>query len=97
MLREIRELLRLGLPAASQLVLEVGAFGLATVFAGRISPIALAAHQIVLNYAALAFMVPLGISAAAAIATGHALGAGDPRRARRSGLLALASAAASCC
>jgi MATE family multidrug resistance protein len=89
-MREIRELLRLGLPAASQLVLEIGAFGLATVFAGKISPIALAAHQIVLNYAALGFMVPLGISAAAAIATGRALGAGDPKRARLSGLLALA-------
>ena len=88
-MREIRELLRLGLPAASQLVLEIGAFGLATVFAGKISPIALAAHQIVLNYAALGFMVPLGISAAAAIATGRALGAGDPKRARLSGLLAL--------
>jgi MATE family multidrug resistance protein len=88
-LREMRELLRLGLPAAGQLVLEIAAFGLATVFAGKISPVALAAHQIVLNYAALAFMVPLGISAAAAIAVGHALGAGDPRRARLSGLLAL--------
>jgi MATE family multidrug resistance protein len=88
-LREMRELLRLGLPAAGQLVLEIAAFGLATVFAGKISPVALAAHQIVLNYAALAFMVPLGISAAAAIAVGHALGAGEPRRARLSGLLAL--------
>ncbi len=89
-LREMRELLRLGLPSASQLVLEVGAFGLATILAGKLSPAALAAHQIVLNYAALAYMVPLGISAAAAVSIGHALGAGDPRRARISALLALA-------
>jgi MATE family multidrug resistance protein len=89
-LREMRELLRLGVPAASQLVFEVGAFGFVSVLAGKLSPVALAAHQIVLNYAALAFMVPLGISAAAAIAVGHALGAGDPKRARLSALLALA-------
>jgi MATE family multidrug resistance protein len=87
--REMRELLKLGLPAATQLVLEVGAFGLCTVLAGKLSPAALAAHQIVLNYAALAYMVPLGISAAAAIAVGHALGAGDAKRARVSALLAL--------
>jgi multidrug resistance protein, MATE family len=42
-----------------------------------------------LNYAALAFMVPLGISAAAAVAVGHALGADDPHRARLSAKLAL--------
>ena len=88
-LREIRELLRLGLPAAGQLVLEVGAFGISTVFAGKVSPVALAAHQIALNYASLAFMVPLGISAAASIAVGHATGGSDPRRARLAGWLAI--------
>ena len=35
-------------------------------------------------------MVPLGISAAAAVAVGHAIGAGDLPRARRAGWLALA-------
>ena len=35
-------------------------------------------------------MVPLGISAAAAVSVGHAIGAGDPARARRAGWLALA-------
>jgi MATE family multidrug resistance protein len=34
-------------------------------------------------------MVPLGISAAAAVAVGHAIGAGNPGRARRAGLLAI--------
>ena len=38
-------LLRLGLPAASQLTLEVGAFAAATALAGRLPPAALAAHQ----------------------------------------------------
>ncbi len=88
-LRQLRELVRLGLPAASQLLLEVGAFAVATVLAGRISADALAAHQIALNYAAMAYMVPLGVSAAAAVSVGHALGAADPAKARRAALLAL--------
>ena len=89
----IRALLKLGLPAASQVVLEVAAFGAATVMAAHLTPIALATHEIVLSCAAYTYMVPLGISAAAAVAVGHALGAGNPGRARRAGLLAIAIAA----
>ena len=88
--RQLRQLLQLGLPSAGSIVLEVGAFGLATVLAGRISADALAAHQIALNYAGLAYMVPLGISSAAAVSVGHALGAANPGRARQSAWLALA-------
>jgi len=85
----VRELLRLGLPAASQLVLEVAAFGAATVMASHLNPIALATHEIVLSCAAYTYMVPLGISAAAAVAVGHAIGSGAPKRAGRAGLLSL--------
>ncbi len=85
----IRALLWLGLPAASQVVLEVAAFGAATVMASHLSPIALATHEIVLSCAAYTYMVPLGISAAAAVAVGHAIGAGHAARARRAGLLAI--------
>jgi len=35
-------------------------------------------------------MVPLGIGAAAAVSVGHAIGAGDPAKARRAGWMALA-------
>jgi multidrug resistance protein, MATE family len=83
-------LLQLGWPAASQMLFEVGAFSLATLMAGRLSPYVLAAHQIVLNSASLTYMVPLGVSAAAAISVGHALGAGDRARARRNGSMAIA-------
>lgn len=86
----IAGLLKLGVPAAGQIVMEVGAFGTATVMAGRLAPAALAAHQIALNCAAFSYMVPLGTSAAAAVAVGHAIGAGDGPRARRAGWLALA-------
>ncbi len=85
----LKRLLKLGAPAAGQILLEVGAWNLATFSAGYLTPVALATHQIVLNYASVTYMVPLGISAAAAVSVGHALGAGDAAKARRAGWLAL--------
>lgn len=86
----LKQLWRLGAPAAGQILLEVGAWNLATFSAGYLTPVALATHQIVLNYASITYMVPLGISAAAAVSVGHAVGAGDAPRARRAGWMALA-------
>ncbi|MGA3370472.1 MAG: MATE family efflux transporter [Terracidiphilus sp.] len=88
-LAKLKELLRLGAPAAGQILLEVGAWNLATLSAGWLTPVALATHQIAMNYASLTYMVPLGMSAAAAVSVGHAVGAGDFERARRAGWLAL--------
>jgi MATE family multidrug resistance protein len=85
----LRRLAKLGAPAAGQILLEVGAWNLATFSVGYLTPVALATHQIVLNYASVTYMVPLGVSAAAAVSVGHAVGAGDPARARRAGWLAL--------
>ena len=86
----IQQLIQLGLPAAGQIILEVGAWNVATLSAGWLSPVALATHQIAINYASITYMVPLGISAAAAVSVGHAVGAGDRAKARRAGWLALA-------
>ncbi len=88
-LQRLRQLVQLGAPAAGQILLEVGAWNLATFSAGYLTPVALATHSIALNYASLTYMVPLGVSAAAAVSVGHAVGAGDPHRARRAGWLAL--------
>lgn len=88
--KRIRALLALGTPAAFQVALEVAAFGTATILAAHLGPVALAAHEIALNCAAFAYMVPLGISAAGAVAVGHAVGAGNPARARRAGWMAIA-------
>jgi MATE family, multidrug efflux pump len=87
--RRIRELLRLGLPAASQLLAEIGAFTLATFLVGQLGAVVLAGHQIALNVAGITYMVPLGICSAAAVRVGHAVGAGDIRAAARAGWMAL--------
>jgi MATE family multidrug resistance protein len=82
-------LLKLGVPASGQMFLEVGAFSLTSVLAAKVSVAAAAAHSIVLNIASFTFMVPLGISAAAAILVGQALGAGDTLGAKKFGNAAL--------
>ncbi|HEV8317664.1 MAG TPA: MATE family efflux transporter [Vicinamibacterales bacterium] len=87
----VRRLVTLGVPAAAQVTLEVGVFAAASALAGQLDPVSLGSHQIALNIAALAFMVPLGVSSAAAVRVGHAVGARDVHRAVRGGWTALAA------
>jgi MATE family multidrug resistance protein len=70
----IVRLFRLGAPAAMQLTAEVGVFGAVAALAGRIDPVALAAHQVALNIASVTFMVPYGLGSAGAVRVGHAIG-----------------------
>ncbi|MCU1331854.1 MAG: mdtK [Candidatus Angelobacter sp.] len=88
-INRIRLLLRLGLPAAAQLLLEIGAFAMATFLIGKLGAVQLAGHQIALNVASFTYMVPLGICSAAAIRVGQAIGAGDAHAAARAGWMAL--------
>lgn len=90
----IRQLVRVGWPAAVQMTLEVGVFAVATALAGRLEPHLLAAHQIVLNTVGLTFMVTYGLSSAGAVRVGHAVGRRDLTGARYSGWVALGIAAA---
>jgi len=85
----LRRLLALGFPAASQLVVEVAVFAAATALAGRLDPSSLAAHQIALTCASVTFMVPLGVSSAAAVRVGQAVGRRDEEGARCAGWTAL--------
>jgi len=82
-------LFRLGLPAALTIGFEVAVFNTTTALAATLNPVSLAAHTIALNAASVTFMVPLGISSAAAVSVGRALGAGDRRRAVDAGWTAL--------
>lgn len=76
-------MLQLGLPIGIQMFLEVSAFGAVGLLMGTFGAVQVASHQIAINMAALTFMVPLGVSAAAAVRVGHAVGASDPARAKR--------------
>ena len=85
----IRRLLGLGFPAAMQVTLEVAVFAAATALVAKLDPVSLAGHQIALIAASFTYMVPLGVSSAAAVRVGQALGRRDVRAAERSGFTAL--------
>jgi MATE family multidrug resistance protein len=84
-LARIRRLIALGFPAAMQITLEIGVFALVTALIGRLGAVSLASHQIALNTVSFTYMVPLGISSAAAVRVGQAIGRKDPAGAADAG------------
>jgi MATE family multidrug resistance protein len=82
-------LIGLGIPAGLQMFVEVSMFSLVTTFMGKFGPIPTAAHQITMNLVSVTFMIPLGVSFAAAVRVGQGLGRNDPEAAVRSGRTAL--------
>ena len=88
-LRGLSELLAVGLPVAIQICLEMWAFSVSTLIAGRLGAVPLAGHTVALNLAALSFMIPLGVGQGAAIRVGNLLGAGRRADAQRSAWVAI--------
>ncbi len=88
----LRRLFLLGAPIGVQHQLEYGVFALVGVLMGLLGTEQMAGHQIALNLASVTFMVPLGLSAAAAVLVGHAVGREDPDAARRSAAAAMVCA-----
>ena len=88
--RPLARMLLLGVPIGLQLQLEWGAFAAIGLLMGLLGTEEMAGHQIALNLAAFAFMVPLGISAAASVRVGQEVGRGDAGSARRAAGGALA-------
>ena len=88
------ELFAVGAPIAGAFLLEYGLFAMAAIMMGWIGTVALAAHQVALQTAAILFMVPFGISMAATVRVGHAVGRDDADAARRAGFAAIGLGAA---
>jgi MATE family multidrug resistance protein len=85
----IRRLVALGLPATGQIAFEGAVFGVVTVLAAKLDEVSLAAHGIAVQVIATTFMVPLGISSAAAVRVGQAVGRKDARGVAAAGWSAL--------
>jgi MATE family multidrug resistance protein len=82
-------LIAIGTPISGTFLLEYGLFATAALMMGWISTTALAAHQIALTTAAILFMVPFGISMAATVRVGQAVGRRDAQATRRAGFAAI--------
>jgi len=90
----IKKILRLGLPSGFQYFFEVGAFSFAVIMIGWIGTNELAAHQIAINLASISFMGVLGISQAASIRVGNAMGEQSVSKIRKAGFTAIVLGAA---
>jgi len=87
--RLMRQLVAIGAPISLSFMMEYGMFSSAALLMGLISTTALAAHQVALQVTATLFMVPYGISMAATVRVGHAIGRNDPGAVKRAGLVAI--------
>jgi len=86
----IRDLLKVGLPIAGAIFVEGSLFVMAALLIGRLGPVPAAAHLIAINFAALMFMIPVGLASAIAIRVGNAVGRRDRDAARYAGQIGVA-------
>lgn len=89
----MKKILEIGLPSGFQYFFEVSAFAGSSIIIGWIGTNALAAHQIALNLASITYMFALGISAAATVRVGNAVGFKSINRIRNAGFSAIAMGA----
>ncbi|PDT54944.1 MULTISPECIES: MATE family efflux transporter [Sinorhizobium] len=85
-----REVIYLGVPISVTILAEVSLFTVASLLMGTIGTIELAAHGIALQFASIAFMIPLGLAQAGTVRVGLAYGSGDLVGVRRSAVAVLA-------
>jgi MATE family multidrug resistance protein len=83
-------LFAIGAPISVTMLLEYGVFAAAALLMGWLGTAALAAHQIAITTASIMFMVPFGVSMAATVRVGHAVGRRDSEATRRAGMAAIA-------
>lgn len=88
-LKEISELLKLGAPVGVAWFLETSMFTTAALLIGSLGVSEVAGHQVAINFAALTFMLPLGMSMAITVRVGNAVGRRDPATARRAALVGM--------
>ncbi|SFN01303.1 MATE family efflux transporter [Dokdonella immobilis] len=87
--RTIGELMHIGMPIAVTLLMEAGLFVAVALAIGKLGTDVIAGHQIAINIASVAFMVPLGIAMATTVRVGHARGRGDAHGVRQAGTVGL--------
>lgn len=88
----IRRLLRFGVPAGVEMVLNVAAFTVFVQFMHSYGATVAAAVTVTFNWDIVAFIPMLGMGAAVTSVVGHNIGAGNYREARRTAYVALGAA-----
>ncbi|MCH9008021.1 MATE family efflux transporter [candidate division KSB1 bacterium] len=84
-----KEILRVGVPNGVSIGIEVSLFAVVALIMGSLGIKTVAAHQVTINFAAMTFMIPLGLSFATTARVGFAMGRGDLQQARLLGFISL--------
>jgi len=87
--KRLLQMFRLGAPAGLQLVLEYGAFGGTMLFMGWFGAREQSGNQVAITLATISYMVPLGISFAAAVRVGYGVGAQHIQQSRWAAITAI--------
>ncbi|MGE0020831.1 MAG: MATE family efflux transporter [Draconibacterium sp.] len=74
---KIISLLRIGIPIAFQIIVEVITFSIGAIMMGWLGEVKLAAHQVAIGLATFSYMISLGVSQANTIRVSHQLGLRD--------------------
>ncbi len=81
------ELLRIGVPIGVSSTMEVSMFAVVSLLVSTISTLAIAGHQVAINFASMAFMIPFGLSVAISARVGQSVGRNRPSEARFRGFV----------
>lgn len=79
----LKEFLRLGIPAALSVLVEVTSFTMMALFISRQGMVASASHQIATSVATLLYIIPLALGIACSARVGYWLGANEARQAEK--------------
>jgi len=86
-----KELLWIGVPNGMSYFMEVSMFAIVALMIGSISAIAVAGHQVAINFGAITFMVPFGLATAISVRVGIFTGRNQPDKARFAGYTGIGS------
>ncbi len=89
--RAIFGLLRLGVPMGVSVLMEASLFVATALLIGSLGADVVAGHQIAINVASVAFMLPLGVAMATTVRVGLAVGRGDESGVRYAGYVGIAT------
>ncbi len=83
----MKEIASIGFPIGISATMEVSMFAIVSLLMGALGTIAVAGHQIAINFAAMTFMVPFGLSMAITARVGQSAGKGKMGEARFKGFV----------
>lgn len=86
-IKYLKEISFIGFPIGVSATMEVSMFAIVSLLMGTLGTIAVAGHQVAINFAAITFMVPFGLSMAITARVGQSAGKGRIEEARFKGFV----------